>query len=468
LATGLAEMTEVSEVTEQVDVVVVGQGPGGEDAAKRLAQAGLAVVAIDGRLLGGECPYYGCVPSKIMIRRANALAEAGRVDDLAGSAVVRPDWGPVARRIREATADWDDSAAVQRLEEAGGRFVRGRARLDGPNRVVVDDHVFEARRALVLNPGTVASIAPVDGLADTPFWTNREAVETERVPSSMAVLGGGAIGAELGQAFRRFGAEVTVVETADRLVAPEEPEAGRLLVRVFEREGITVRSGAHVTGVAYDGDRFSLEVDGGDAVVCEVLLVATGRHTELAELNVASIGVDEHARFLPVDDHLRVVDGVWAIGDACGHGAFTHVSMYHADIVVNDILGRPVHRADYRGLSRVTFTDPEIGSVGLTEAQARADGIDVRSAVTDLPSSPRGWIHGPGNDGFIKLVADASRRVLVGATSVGPSGGEVLSMLTLAVHAEVPIEQLRTMIYAYPTFHRAVLDALSKLETGAA
>jgi pyruvate/2-oxoglutarate dehydrogenase complex dihydrolipoamide dehydrogenase (E3) component len=453
-------------VSERVDVIVVGMGPGGEDAAERLAEAGLDVIGIDGGLVGGECPYWGCVPSKMMIRAADLLAEARRVPGMAGDSTVGPDWAPVARRIREeATDSWDDAVAVKRFEDKGGRFERGWGRLEGPGRVSVGDLTFEAGTAVIVNAGTRPSIPPVDGLADTPYWTNREAIETEAVPASLAVLGGGAIGAELAQVFRRFGSSVTVLEVGPRLLGPEEPEAGQLLEEVFASEGIEVRTGVAVGSVHHDGRCFTLDVGGSDAVVAERLLVATGRHAELARLNVTSVGLDDSARFLPVDDHLRVdgVERTWAIGDITGKGAFTHVSMYQADIVVSGILGQRVVPADYRALSRVTFTDPEIGSVGLSEAAARQLGLEVRIGTTEVPASTRGWIHKAGNRGFIKLVEDAGRGVLVGATSAGPWGGEVLGLLTLAVHAEVPVDRLRHMIYAYPTFHRAVEAAVKDL-----
>jgi len=199
--------------------------------------------------------------------------------------------------------------------------------------------------------------------------------------------------------------------------------------------------------------------------VSDRLLVATGRRADLAQLNASSIGVDDAAHALPVDDHLRVegTERVWAIGDVTGKGEFTHMSMYQADIVVNDILGRPVVPADYRAVPRVTFTDPEIGSVGMNESEARGQGWEVRVGTADVPTSTRGWIHKAGNEGFIKLVEDAGRGVLVGATSVGPWGGEVLGPLALAVYAEVPTTRLRHMIYAYPTFHRAIGAAVKDL-----
>jgi pyruvate/2-oxoglutarate dehydrogenase complex dihydrolipoamide dehydrogenase (E3) component len=439
-------------------------GPGGEDVAERAAAAGLEVVGIDDLLVGGECPYWGCVPSKMMIRAANLLTEGRRIPGMAGTSTVTPDWAPVAARIRdEATDNWDDGAAVERFEGKGGRFVRGRGRLDGPRRVVVGDRTFEARRGVVVNTGTTAFVPPVEGLAGTPYWINRQAIEAEEVPASLVVLGGGAIGVELGQVFARFGAAVTVVEGTDRLLPPEEPEAGQLVAEVFAREGIAVRTSAHVTAVRYDGARFEVEIDKGDSVSGERLLVATGRHVDLAAIAAATVGVDESARALPTDDHLRVCDGVWAIGDITGHGAFTHMSMYQAGIVLAQLLGQPVTPADYRAVPRVTFTDPEIGSVGLSEAAAGEAGLTVRTGSALVSSSARGWIHKAGNDGFVKLVEDAERGVLVGATSAGPVGGEVLGLLTLAVHEAVPTERLRHMIYAYPTFHRGILDALSDL-----
>jgi pyruvate/2-oxoglutarate dehydrogenase complex dihydrolipoamide dehydrogenase (E3) component len=385
---------------------------------------------------------------------------------MAGGATVEPDWAPVARRIREdATDSWDDTVAVERFEDKGGRLVRGWGRLEGPGRVAVGDRVIEARRAVVVGIGTRAWAPPVAGLSDTPYWTNREAIETEEVPASLGVLGGGAIGVELAQVFHRFGSTVSVLEAGARLVGPEEPESGMLLAEVFGSEGIDVRTGVTVESVHHDGRRFSVAISGSDPLLVDQLLVATGRRADLVALNVASIGLDESAKDLPVDDHMRVegAERLWAIGDVTGKGAFTHVSMYQADIVVNDILGRPVVAADYRAVPRVTFTDPEIGSVGLSERDARGRGLDVRVGMAEIPASTRGWIHKKGNRGFIKLVEDAGRGVLVGATSVGPWGGEVLGLLTLAVHAEVPTTRLRHMIYAYPTFHRAIEAAVKDL-----
>jgi len=451
-------------MSEQVDVVVIGMGPGGEDVAGRLAEAGLQVAGIDRELVGGECPYWGCVPSKMMIRAANLLAEARRIPGVAGSSEVRPDWAPVAARIRaEATDDWDDRVAVERFEGKGGRFFRGAGVIDAPGRVRVGDQLLEARKAVVVATGTQAAIPPIDGLDGVGYWTNREAIETKDLPRSLVVLGGGAIGLELAQVFARFGVQVTVLEALDRLLPLDEPEAGALIAEVLVAEGIDVRTGAKAERVASANGDVLVNLADGSTVSGERLLVATGRRANLEPIGVANIGLDASARWLPVDDRMRVTDGVWAVGDVTGKGAFTHVAVYQARIAAADIMGEPLVEADYRALPRVTFTDPEVGAVGLTEEQARAQGLDVRTGLSDAPSSARGWIHKVGNEGLIKLVEDRARGVLVGATSAGPMGGEVLSMLSLAVHAQVPVDGLRSMIYAYPTFHRGIEDALRDL-----
>jgi pyruvate/2-oxoglutarate dehydrogenase complex dihydrolipoamide dehydrogenase (E3) component len=450
---------------ETADVVVIGMGPGGEDVAGRLAEAGLDVIGIEKQLVGGECPYWGCVPSKMAIRAANALAEARRVDGLAGAATVAPDWSPVAQRIRsEATDNWDDRVAVERFESKGGRFVRGEGRIIAPGLVAVGEREVEVRRAIVVATGAGSAVPPIPGLADVPYWTNREALEAEQLPQSAVILGGGAIGLELGQAFARFGTRVTIVEALDRLLPMEEPEAGDLLADVLAAEGLDICVGVAAARIERDGYRFAVHLQDGSTVTGERVVVATGRRPDPAAAGLTVLPeVADDARTAPVDERLRVAPGVWAVGDVTGKGAFTHVAMYQAAIAAGDILGEEPAPADYRSLPRVTFTDPEVGATGLTEAQAPERGIRVRTASASIPASARGWIHKAGNEGFIKLVADADRGVLVGATAAGPSGGEVLGLLTLAVHAEVPVDHLRRMIYAYPTFHRAVEDALRGL-----
>ena len=443
------------ERVDTVDAVVIGMGVAGESVAGPLAEAGWRVVGVEAGLVGGECPYWGCIPSKMMIRAANTLAEARRIDGLAGTATIEPDWKPIASRIREqATDNWDDKVAVDRFEDKGGTFVRGRARIDGPGRVVVDDRVFEVERAIVIATGTSPAVPPIPGLDEVDFWTNREAVEAKELPASMIVLGGGAIGSEIGQAMSRFGTRVTIVEALDRLLPREEPEVGELLASVFESEGIRVEVGVPAESVRRSGDGVEVTLANGTALSAERLMVATGRRTDLGGLGVDTLGLDVDGPFLTTDERLRVTDGVWAVGDITGEALFTHVGVYQAGVALADILGAGGPPADYSAVPKVSFTDPEVGSVGLTEAEARAAGIDVSTALVEVPGTARGWLHSSGNEGIIKLVADCDRGVLVGATSAGPHGGEVLSMLTLAVHEATPIRRLAQMIYAYPTFHR--------------
>ncbi len=438
------------------DVVVLGLGPGGEAAATQLAGGGLDVVAVDQRLVGGECPYYGCIPSKMMIHAALPIAQARR---LPGAAEVRPDWGTVARRIREeATDDWDDTVAVKRLEDAGVRFVRGHGRLTRVGQVQVGDTTYDASRGVVLNTGTEPALPPVDGLADTPYWTNRDVVRLTALPASLVVVGGGAIGCELAQVFARFGVEVTVVEVAERLLANEEPEAAKMVADAFAVDGIQVRTGVRIGSVSHAEGTFTVDL-GVQRLTADKLLVATGRRPNLDDIGLEAVGLDPASRALDTDERMCAAEKLWAIGDITGKGAFTHVSMYQSAVAVRAILDREGPWADYRAVPRVTFTDPEVGSVGMTERQAREAGIDVRTASGDLGA--RGWI--AERDGVVKLVADADRGVLVGGTVAGPAGGEVLSMLTTAVHAEVPVATLQSMIYAYPTFHRAVETVVGEL-----
>lgn len=453
-------------MTERADIVVIGMGPGGEQLAGQLASDGLAVVGIEANLVGGECPYYGCIPSKMMIRAADALAEARRVNEIAGRAEVHPDLTPVATRIREeATTDWDDQIAADRFTDQGGRLIRGRARLVAPRTVQVGDEQIQARRAVVLNTGTSPAVPPIDGLDQVPYWTNRDAVRATTAPESMIVLGGGPIGLEFAQAFARFGTRVSVVEAADRLLPGEEPAASEVLAEAFRGEGIEVLTGDGAASVRTDGQGIAVQV-GGRELVAQRLLVATGRDTGLGRLGLDAYGLDTSARTLDVDGFCRVlgadggaVEGLYAIGDVTGRGPFTHMSMYQAEIALAHLRGDEPVEAEYHAVPRVTFTDPEVGAVGLSEAQAREQGVPVRSTSVQVPTSARGWIHGVGNDGVITLVADAESGLLLGATSVGPRGGEVLGLLTLAVQQRVPVRALTRMIYAYPTFHRAVLDA---------
>ena len=453
----------------EVDLVVIGTGPGGEALANGAASAGLEVVAVEKHLVGGECPYYGCIPTKMMVRGSDAVAEVRRAPQVAGEATVTPAWSVVARRIDEdATTGWDDTIAVDRLVDAGATVHHGVGRLAGPGRVVVetaDGETLEytARRGVVVNPGTRPAVPPVEGLADTPYWTNRDAVRVTELPGSLVVVGGGPIGVELAQVFARFGVRVTVLQNGPRLLMVNEPEAGELLEKVFVEEGIRVLTGVQLQRAAYAEGAFTLDLDTGERLTADKVLVAAGRVPNLDDLGLETVGLDPTARTIEVDERLRAGEKLWAIGDVTGHGAFTHLAMYQQAVALRDILGQDGPPARYHAVPHATFTDPEVGGVGMTERQARDAGLTVRTGSTDLASSSRGFTHGPGGHGLVKVVEDADRGVLVGATAMGPAGGEILGFLAVAVHAEVPVATLRSMIYAYPTFHRAIESAIADL-----
>ena len=450
----------------QVDVVVVGLGPGGEYAAQKLAEAGLDVVGVERGLVGGECPFYGCIPSKMIIRAANTLAEARRADDARRAVDVRPDWRLVAERIdRQATNDWDDASHAERLEAAGVRIVRGDGRLDGPGVVVVGDERFVARRGVVLNAGTSPATLPVDGLADTPYWTNREVVKVRDLP--------GEPDRDRRWADRRgAGAGLRPVRHPGDRARGGRPDpgpggAGGLRAR---RRGLRARGhrrahrGADRPGRATTGVSACTSGTGRRSRATQ-LLVAAGRRTNLAGLGLETVGLDPEARAVETDERMRAGERLWAVGDITGKGPFTHVSMYQGAVAVRDLLGEDGPWADYRAVSHVTFTDPEVGSVGMTEQAPATRGSTSGSAAADLPESSRGWIHQAGNDGLVKLVADRERGVLVGGTTVGPLGrARCWGWSRPRCTPRCRSRRCAAMHFAYPTFHRALEVALDQIE----
>lgn len=460
--------------SESYDVAVIGLGPGGEHVAGSLAQKGFSVLAIEKRLVGGECPYYGCIPSKMMIRAANTLAEARRVPELAGTiGDLSPDFGIVARRIRdEATTDWDDTIAVDRLTDQGARVVKGTGRIADTHTVEVDGTSYRIDRAIVVNTGTDPVVPPIPGLAEAEPWTNRDLVAVTELPRSLAVLGGGPIGCEFGQALARFGVQVSIIEGAERLLGHDEPEASEKLTEVLRGEGIEVHLGVRAERVDRADGRLTIGLSDGGTVTADKILVATGRSASPSAVGLDTVGVPTDARTVEVDARCRVTDGVWAIGDITGVGAFTHLSMYQADLVIADVAAdgsTATRTADYRALPRVTFTDPEVAATGLTEEQARDEHRQgrlgrVSVASTPMEGSTRGFIHGAGAEGVIKLVADAEAGVLVGATAMGPSAGEMIAALQVAIAGRVPVSTLADQIWAYPTFARGIGSALPEVD----
>jgi pyruvate/2-oxoglutarate dehydrogenase complex dihydrolipoamide dehydrogenase (E3) component len=340
--------------------------------------------------------------------------------------------------------------------------------------VVVGEQTFTARRGIVIATGSRPVIPPVAGLDKVAYWTTHDVIAAETLPASLIVLGGGVVGCELGQLLSRFGVQVTIVEAAERLLPGEEPEASQVIEDVFGAEGITVHTGARAQEVTQKSETIVVTLASGEQITGERLLVATGRQPNTGGLGLETIGLDEETAFVPVDEHLRVTPevgntpstaAIWAMGDVTGKAMFTHVALYQSAIVAADILGLEHAPARYDAVPRAAFTDPEVGAVGLSEAQARATHPDMVVVVKQLPATFRGWLHGSGN-GVIKLVADRQNGVLLGATVVGPRGGDMLGLLNLAVHARLPISELSSMIYAFPTFYGAIGEAIGAYGRG--
>jgi len=451
-------------MSEEYDVIVIGMGVGGEEVATRTTGGGLRVLCIEKKLVGGECPYWGCIPSKVMVRAGTTLAEAARAVGLAGEGRISPDWAPVAGRVREFTGSWDDKAAVERHQEQGATVLHGEARILSQGEVEAGGRRYSASRGIVVATGGEPVTPPIDGITDVDFWTNREAIEAESVPASLIVLGAGPIGLELAQVYARFGSDVSIVEVADHALPAEEPENGAAIEEMLARDGISLSTGAKAEKVVSSSAGIAVHLAGGGVLKAERLLVATGRRHNLSAIGLENVGLDPEARSIEVDEHLRAAEGVWAVGDVTGKGEFTHVAVYQGRVAAADLLGQQHAPADYSAVPRVTFTDPEVASVGLTEKQARDTGLDVAVGVTETSSSARGYIHGPGAEhGVYKLVADARAGVLVGGSVMGPAAGEVVGTLVLAIKEKVPVARLRELIYPYPTFVRGLEDALNEL-----
>ena len=448
------------------DVVVLGAGPAGEVCAERVANGGLEVAVVEGHLLGGECSYYACMPSKSLLRPAELLAEVKRVPGASEAASGDLDVTSALGRRDEVIHDLDDSSHVGWLEERKIALFRGAGRLDGERRVVVGDDVLTARRAVVLATGSSAAIPPIDGLADAEPWSNREATTAKRAPRSLIVLGGGFVGVELAQAWRSLGSEVVLVEGMDRVLAPEEPFASEQVTEGLREAGVDVRTGAKASAVRATEGEVTMEIEDGEEVRGEELLVAVGRRPNTGDLGLDAVGIEPgEGGFLPVDDQLRIDESEWlyAIGDINGRALLTHIGKYQARIAADHILGKDVAaRADHAEIPRVVFTEPQVAAVGRTLASAEEAGINARAVDVRTAGNAGASFVGRNAPGTSRLVVDEDRRVLVGATFVGPETAEFVHAATIAVVGEVPLERLWHAVPSFPTRSEVWLDLMEE------
>jgi len=452
---------------QEFDVVCLGGGVAGEAIAGGLQGSGLTLAVVERELVGGECPYWGCIPSKTLLRSGETLEEAARARTLAAS---RVDWEldfpKISKRVYWMARDLDDTRPAAAMEATGAKLVRGEGKLIDPQTVEVGGETLVARRAVVVANGGTALIPPIPGLDAVKFWTNRQAVLPRELPGSLAVLGGGAVGVELGQAFARFGTKVTIIEAGPRFLGAEEPEAGVALRPHLLADGMTLLVGDPCTGVENASVGVIVTLKSGATVHADRLLVATGRRPNFEAWQGAGLPQTDRG-WLKVDPAtLEARVNVYGAGDVTGLGGFTHLAYYHGQIVARRLRGEDA-RADHTAVPRVTFTDPEVASVGLSELAARERGLNVVTATTDPAETARGYIH-DFHGGTLKLIGDRDRGVLVGATMVTPRAGEILGELVLALRAGTPLRTLADVIHPFPAFNRVLGAVLQELASKAA
>ncbi len=450
-------------MAERYDAVMLGMGPGGEVVAGRLLRAGKRIAIVERELIGGECAYWACIPSKTLLRPPEVWGEARRAF---GTSTPTLELEELFDYRDFMIRNLDDSGQVEGYEKKGATVVKGEGRIAGPGKVEANGEVLETDNVIVAT-GSVANVPPIEGIEDVPYWTNREVTTTREVPPHALIVGGGPNGVEASQWLSRFGSEVTIVQSPDRLLNREDPKVSELVREALEEEGVKVLSGRKVTKVRRNGERTVATLDDGAEVETDVVVVAAGRTPRTEGIGLESLGVEPKGEGLAVDDHCRIQgagEGAWAVGDVTGVQLFTHVAQYQGRVVADNILGKE-RKASYRGVPRVVFSDPEVAACGLTEEQAREQGIDVAAADLDLGRSlARPYTFEKDPRGHFGLVADRGRGVLIGAWAVAPQASEWIHQATQAIRAEIPVETLVDGVAQFPTYSEAYVKALEWLE----
>ena len=432
----------------EFDVVVLGAGPAGEVVCGRLADGGLDVVVVESHLIGGECSFYACMPSKALLRPGELLAEVRRIPGLVAEGL---DVEAALARRDQVIHDLDDSGMEPWLESKGIALVRGHGRLDGERRVRVEDDVLVARRAVVVCTGSGAAVPPIDGLREAEPWNNRQAMIAKSVPARLAVLGGGVVGVEMAQAWSSLGSQVTLIEAADRLIAREEPFASQDVADGLHERGVDVRCGVSAVAVRASAGEVEVELSVGGPVRADELLVAVGREPVTDEIGLETVGL-EPGKPIEVDDSMRANDWLYAIGDVNGRVLLTHMGKYQARVAAEVILGGEARiTEDGERSPRVIFTDPQVAAVGYTLEAARSAGLNVRAVDVTTQGNAGASFYGREAAGTTRLVIDEDRGVIVGATFTGPEISEFLHAATIAVVGEVPLDRLKHAIPSFPT-----------------